>query len=235
MESFYALLKNVLNHLRVWPKRSELRYEIIVWIEHTYNRRRRQRALGRLTPSSSSSPSAHPPASKSTTRQHEVSQPPSTRRAAVPRVMSHAATATRSDGRAGLDGRLQSRRQAGESAAESGPNDWTHQAERAFDRDDDSHPHHRARTRPLDNVGGVKVQWPAQRLGPGCFGSCMLEHGDVNRHRTAHRLADHPKSRSCCDRLRRQALDAYNAWVPIGFVHRVRNELETPPLDRPKC
>jgi transposase InsO family protein len=51
MESFYALLqKNVLNRRRVWATRSELRYEIIVWIEHTYNRRRRQRTLGRLTP-----------------------------------------------------------------------------------------------------------------------------------------------------------------------------------------
>jgi len=30
--------------------RAELAYAIIVWIEHTYNRRRRQRALGKLTP-----------------------------------------------------------------------------------------------------------------------------------------------------------------------------------------
>jgi transposase InsO family protein len=51
MESFYALLqKNVLNRRRRWRTRSELAYEIIVWIEHTYNRRRRQRALGKLTP-----------------------------------------------------------------------------------------------------------------------------------------------------------------------------------------
>jgi transposase InsO family protein len=51
MESFYSLLqKNVLNRRRRWRTRSELRYELIVWIEHTYNRRRRQRALGRLTP-----------------------------------------------------------------------------------------------------------------------------------------------------------------------------------------
>jgi transposase-like protein len=28
----------------------ELSYAIITWIEHTYNRRRRQRALGKLTP-----------------------------------------------------------------------------------------------------------------------------------------------------------------------------------------
>jgi transposase InsO family protein len=51
MESFYALpQKNVLNRQRRWRTRAELRYAIVVWIEHTYNRRRRQRALGRLTP-----------------------------------------------------------------------------------------------------------------------------------------------------------------------------------------
>jgi putative transposase len=51
MESFYALLqKNVLNRRQRWSTRAELRYEIVVWIEHTYNRRRRQRALGKLTP-----------------------------------------------------------------------------------------------------------------------------------------------------------------------------------------
>jgi putative transposase len=50
MESFYSLLqKNVLDR-RTWSSRDELRLEIITWIEHTYNRRRRQRALGRLTP-----------------------------------------------------------------------------------------------------------------------------------------------------------------------------------------
>jgi putative transposase len=50
MESFYSLLqKNVLNRRR-WQTRDELAYEIIYWIEHTYNRRRRQRGLGRLTP-----------------------------------------------------------------------------------------------------------------------------------------------------------------------------------------
>lgn len=50
MESFFALLqKNVLNRRR-WRTRNELRYAIVTWIEHTYNRRRRQRGLGRLTP-----------------------------------------------------------------------------------------------------------------------------------------------------------------------------------------
>ena len=51
MESFYALLqKNVLNRRARWRTRDELASEIIVWTEHTYNRRRRQRALGRLSP-----------------------------------------------------------------------------------------------------------------------------------------------------------------------------------------
>jgi transposase InsO family protein len=50
MESFFSLLqKNVLNRRR-WRTRSELRYAIVHWIEHTYNRRRRQRGLGKLTP-----------------------------------------------------------------------------------------------------------------------------------------------------------------------------------------
>jgi len=50
MESFFALLqKNVLNRQR-WQTREELRIAIVVWIERTYHRRRRQRRLGRLTP-----------------------------------------------------------------------------------------------------------------------------------------------------------------------------------------
>jgi putative transposase len=50
MESFWALLqKNVLNRRR-WRTRDELHNAIVFWIEHTYNRRRRQRALGKLTP-----------------------------------------------------------------------------------------------------------------------------------------------------------------------------------------
>lgn len=50
MESFFALLqKNVLNR-HPWKTRSELRYAIVTWIEHTYNNRRRQRGLGKLTP-----------------------------------------------------------------------------------------------------------------------------------------------------------------------------------------
>ena len=50
MESFFALLqKNVLDQRR-WRTRHELRLAIVTWIERTYHRRRRQRALGKLTP-----------------------------------------------------------------------------------------------------------------------------------------------------------------------------------------
>jgi putative transposase len=50
MESFFSLLqKNVLNRKR-WGSREELRLAIVTWIERTYHRRRRQQALGRLTP-----------------------------------------------------------------------------------------------------------------------------------------------------------------------------------------
>lgn len=50
MESFFSLLqKNVLNRQR-WTTREHLRLAIVVWIETTYHRRRRQDGLGRLTP-----------------------------------------------------------------------------------------------------------------------------------------------------------------------------------------
>jgi transposase InsO family protein len=50
MESFFSLLqKNVLNTRR-WDTRDDLRLAIVTWIETKYNRRRRQRALGKLTP-----------------------------------------------------------------------------------------------------------------------------------------------------------------------------------------
>jgi transposase InsO family protein len=50
MESFFSLLhKNVLNTRR-WETREELRLAIVIWIKTKYNRRRRQRALGKLTP-----------------------------------------------------------------------------------------------------------------------------------------------------------------------------------------
>ncbi len=50
MESFFALLqRNVLDRQR-WATREDLRLAIVIWIERTYHRRRRQRRLGRLTP-----------------------------------------------------------------------------------------------------------------------------------------------------------------------------------------
>jgi putative transposase len=50
MESFFSLLqKNVLD-TRTWSTREELRLAIVTWIETKYNRRRRQRVLGRHTP-----------------------------------------------------------------------------------------------------------------------------------------------------------------------------------------
>ncbi|GAA4062487.1 hypothetical protein GCM10023065_11440 [Microbacterium laevaniformans] len=50
MESFFSLLqKNVLNTTR-WDTRADLRLAMVTWIETKYNRRRRQRGLGKLTP-----------------------------------------------------------------------------------------------------------------------------------------------------------------------------------------
>ena len=50
MESLFALLqRNVLDRQR-WSTRAELRLAIVTWIERTYHRRRRQGALGKLTP-----------------------------------------------------------------------------------------------------------------------------------------------------------------------------------------
>ncbi|BAX98796.1 transposase-like protein [Mycobacteroides stephanolepidis] len=50
MESFFSLLqKNVLNRHR-WATHQQLRLAIMTWIERTYHRRRRQAALGKLTP-----------------------------------------------------------------------------------------------------------------------------------------------------------------------------------------
>ncbi|MEU3628362.1 DDE-type integrase/transposase/recombinase, partial [Amycolatopsis coloradensis] len=50
MESFSSLpQKNVLDTRR-WNSRDELRLAIVTWIETNYHRKRRQRALGKLTP-----------------------------------------------------------------------------------------------------------------------------------------------------------------------------------------
>ena len=59
MESFFALLqRNVLDRRR-WDSRGDLRIAIVTWIERTYHRRRRQTALGRLTPIDPD-PTGHP-------------------------------------------------------------------------------------------------------------------------------------------------------------------------------
>ena len=50
MESFFSLLQNNVLDRRRWTTRDELCLAIITWIERTYHRRRRQDALGRLTP-----------------------------------------------------------------------------------------------------------------------------------------------------------------------------------------
>jgi len=50
MESFFSLLQtNVLNQ-HTWATRDQLRLAIVHWIEARYHRRRRQRRLGKLTP-----------------------------------------------------------------------------------------------------------------------------------------------------------------------------------------
>ena len=50
MESFFALLQRNVFDRRRWATRDQLRIAIVTWIERTYHRRRRQAALGRLTP-----------------------------------------------------------------------------------------------------------------------------------------------------------------------------------------
>ncbi|MFF7442713.1 IS3 family transposase [Streptomyces sp. NPDC008122] len=50
MGSFFSLLQKDVLDRRSWATREELRTAIVTWIERTYHRRRRQAALGRLTP-----------------------------------------------------------------------------------------------------------------------------------------------------------------------------------------
>ncbi len=50
MESFFSLLQNNVLDAKRWESREELTKAIVCWIESTYNRRRRQRRLGKLTP-----------------------------------------------------------------------------------------------------------------------------------------------------------------------------------------
>jgi putative transposase len=49
-ESFFATLKKELIHRRSWPEKAELRGEVFEYIEVFYNRRRRHRSLGFLSP-----------------------------------------------------------------------------------------------------------------------------------------------------------------------------------------
>jgi transposase InsO family protein len=49
MESFYALVQNVLNRQRRMTG-EELRLAIVMWIEGTYHCRRRPSGLDKLTP-----------------------------------------------------------------------------------------------------------------------------------------------------------------------------------------
>lgn len=50
MESFFALLQNNVLDRRTWTAREALRTAIVLWIERTGHRRRRQLRLGRLAP-----------------------------------------------------------------------------------------------------------------------------------------------------------------------------------------
>jgi transposase InsO family protein len=49
-ESFFATLKKELIHRRSWPIKAERRTEVFDYIETFYNRRRRHRSLGYLSP-----------------------------------------------------------------------------------------------------------------------------------------------------------------------------------------
>jgi transposase InsO family protein len=53
MESFFSLLQNNVLDRDCCDTRAELRIAIITWIERTYHRRRRRKALGRLAPANS--------------------------------------------------------------------------------------------------------------------------------------------------------------------------------------
>lgn len=50
MESFNSLLRRNVFDRRRWQTRDELHNAVVHWVEHTYNNRRRQRGLGKLTP-----------------------------------------------------------------------------------------------------------------------------------------------------------------------------------------
>lgn len=50
MGSLFALVQSNVFNRQQWQAREELRLAIVLWIERTYDRRRRRRALGKLTP-----------------------------------------------------------------------------------------------------------------------------------------------------------------------------------------
>lgn len=50
MKSFFTLLQKDILGRRCWATREQLRIAIVTWTERTYQRRRRQARLGRLTP-----------------------------------------------------------------------------------------------------------------------------------------------------------------------------------------
>jgi hypothetical protein len=50
METLFSLLQNNVLNRRRWATREQLRLAIVVWIQRTYHRHRRQDSLGRLTP-----------------------------------------------------------------------------------------------------------------------------------------------------------------------------------------
>jgi putative transposase len=50
MEPFFSLPQKNVFDTRRWRTREELRLAIVSWIEKKYHRKRRQRALGKLTP-----------------------------------------------------------------------------------------------------------------------------------------------------------------------------------------
>jgi transposase InsO family protein len=50
MESFFSLLQTNVLDRQHWATREDLRIANVTWIQRTYHRRRRQDALGRLTP-----------------------------------------------------------------------------------------------------------------------------------------------------------------------------------------
>lgn len=49
-ESFFATLKKELVHRRTWPAKAELRLEVFDYIEAFYNRQRRHKTLGQISP-----------------------------------------------------------------------------------------------------------------------------------------------------------------------------------------